>query len=310
MSGDGPHPAPTSTNGAQNRGWLNCGCTANARLVSASAWLALPASLDFHRMLGPQRVREYNRSLALAARGGGSPLPAGRKAWMVAFSGFLLAILLVLFFLIDTFLYRREGVVQPDPKTNSRLRVTGLVNFVLLAVAVGAIVLSGIWKPGVGVAILGTRLELQNLLREATMIAVGLASVTWGVPYAAIAGAAFVIGTLSAIGSPASMTLANDLVPPGLVPSAMTLVWLSVNIGRVAGGALAALTLAILPGGFTLAIAGLVNALVLLIVPGPLSAATMEIVFVSVAASLGVCHVNWPDTGSIAAPAGAPCASE
>jgi hypothetical protein len=36
--------------------------------------------------------------------------------------------------------------------------------------------MSGLWKPGVGVTILGTRLELQNLLREVVMVGVGLAS--------------------------------------------------------------------------------------------------------------------------------------
>ncbi len=89
---------------------------------------------------------------------------------------FALAILLGLFFAMDSWLYRKEGVVPRDPAPDSDLRVTGLVNVALIGVAVAAIIMSGLWKPGVGVTILGTRLELQNLLREVVMVGVGLAS--------------------------------------------------------------------------------------------------------------------------------------
>lgn len=104
-------------------------------------------------------------------------------------------------------------------------------------------------------------LAISLALSGCATVALGVGEVVADVPYIAIAAGALVIGTLSVIGSPASMTLANDLVPAGLVPSAMTLVWLAVNVGRVAGGAIAGLTLARFPGGVTLAIAGLVSAL-------------------------------------------------
>ena len=86
------------------------------------------------------------------------------------------SILLALFFLLDTWLYKKEGVVAPDPTPDSPLRVTGLINFVLILVAIAAIILSGVWKPGWGITILGTKIEIQNLVREAVMIVVGLAS--------------------------------------------------------------------------------------------------------------------------------------
>ena len=91
-------------------------------------------------------------------------------------TAFALGVLLVLFFLIDLYVYRREGIVRPDSTPDDPLRVIGLVNIPLLAIAIGAIVLSGVWKPGVSVTILGTQLELQNLVREATMVIVGLVS--------------------------------------------------------------------------------------------------------------------------------------
>ncbi len=89
---------------------------------------------------------------------------------------FAAIVLLTLFFLIDAWLYKREGCVAPDPTPDSRVFVTGLVNLALIAVAIGAIVMSGAWQPGVSFEVFGTKLELQNLLREAVMIGVTFAS--------------------------------------------------------------------------------------------------------------------------------------
>ena len=90
---------------------------------------------------------------------------------------FTVVVLLALFFALDTYVYRRDGKPQRDPTSDeSGLRVTGLVNLALIGIAVGAIVMSGIWKPGIGPTILGTHLEIQNLLRETVMIVVAVAS--------------------------------------------------------------------------------------------------------------------------------------
>jgi Na+/H+ antiporter NhaD/arsenite permease-like protein len=89
---------------------------------------------------------------------------------------FACVVLLALFFVIDSWLYKKEGVVAPDPTPDSKLSVTGLINLILIGFAVGAVVLSGTWKPGISFEIYGTKLELQNLVREAVMIAVTFAS--------------------------------------------------------------------------------------------------------------------------------------
>jgi len=57
-----------------------------------------------------------------------------------------------------------------------KLRVSGLVNIGLIGIAILAIVASGFWRPGIGFDLLGTRIELQNLIRELIMVFVGLAS--------------------------------------------------------------------------------------------------------------------------------------
>ena len=45
-----------------------------------------------------------------------------------------------------------------------------------MGIAVLGIVASGLWRPGIGFEVLGTRIELQNLIRELIMVFVGLAS--------------------------------------------------------------------------------------------------------------------------------------
>ena len=87
---------------------------------------------------------------------------------------FAVVALLALFLALDSWIARTSPA--PEDSSGHRLRITGLVNLLLIAIAVGAIVTSGAWKPDVSFTLLGTKLELQNLIREAVMIAVGVAS--------------------------------------------------------------------------------------------------------------------------------------
>lgn len=84
-----------------------------------------------------------------------------------------LGLLLALFYIVDLYFFRREEVVASP---GAPLRISGRVNLLLIGVAIGAIIMSAIWRPGLGIDVFGTRIELQNLLREALMIAAGLAS--------------------------------------------------------------------------------------------------------------------------------------
>ncbi|TDR90502.1 sodium:proton antiporter [Enterovirga rhinocerotis] len=98
---------------------------------------------------------------------------------LVAQTAFVAAILLGLFYLIDRRLYAREDRAAPklrDPTPDSRLGLRGGTNLLLLAVLVGVIILSGVWRPGIGFEIGSARLELQNLVRDGTMVLLGLAS--------------------------------------------------------------------------------------------------------------------------------------
>jgi Na+/H+ antiporter NhaD/arsenite permease-like protein len=85
-------------------------------------------------------------------------------------------ILLAIFFLLDSYFYWREECPPPTGTAAVKLRVGGQVNVGLIGIAILAIVASGVWRPGIGFDLLGTRIELQNLIRELIMIFVGLAS--------------------------------------------------------------------------------------------------------------------------------------
>jgi Na+/H+ antiporter NhaD/arsenite permease-like protein len=89
---------------------------------------------------------------------------------------FTVAVLLLMFFLIDSYFYRREERALPAIAETGKLRVSGLVNVALIGVVVLAIGISGVWHPGIGFEVLETRIELQNLIRELIMVLAGLAS--------------------------------------------------------------------------------------------------------------------------------------
>jgi Na+/H+ antiporter NhaD/arsenite permease-like protein len=92
---------------------------------------------------------------------------------------FLCVALLAIFYLLDGYCYRhREDGYPPrmDPTPDSAISLEGKINFALLAAVIGLVLMSGIWKPGVTFDILGTPIELQNLVRDGLLIVVMLVS--------------------------------------------------------------------------------------------------------------------------------------
>lgn len=90
--------------------------------------------------------------------------------------------LLAMFYLLDAWLYRKEGRVKPDPTPDSRVAIKGLPMLGLIAVVVGAILLRGSWSPGISFALAGISFPLQDLVSNAAMLAAGLASLKFANP--------------------------------------------------------------------------------------------------------------------------------
>lgn len=94
---------------------------------------------------------------------------------------FMGGVVLAVFFVLDTILYKREKQLPKpvDPTPESKIRLKGLANLPLLVGVIGAILMSGLWRPGISFTVLGTPLELQNILRD--VIILGLAFVSLAV---------------------------------------------------------------------------------------------------------------------------------
>ena len=90
---------------------------------------------------------------------------------------FLVGTLLIIFFCLDTWFYRREGVMPVDPTPDTRrIGFDGATNFWLLGVVVALVLLSGFWKSGIVFHIGGTDVGLPGLVRDAGLILVTLIS--------------------------------------------------------------------------------------------------------------------------------------
>jgi Na+/H+ antiporter NhaD/arsenite permease-like protein len=90
---------------------------------------------------------------------------------------FLVGTLLVLFYLIDSYWYRKEGVMPQDPTPDTpSLGIDGGINLLPLAAVVVLVLMSGTWKPGISFDVFGTPVELQQLVRDGGLIVVALVS--------------------------------------------------------------------------------------------------------------------------------------
>lgn len=80
--------------------------------------------------------------------------------------------LLLVFYLLDRFIFAQADELKAvDPTPDSPGWLLGKANFLLLIGVMLAVLLSGVWKPGIGWDILGTRLELQDLTRDLILLA-------------------------------------------------------------------------------------------------------------------------------------------
>lgn len=145
------------------------------------------------------RANEYRRSkvhlviffIFLVSNIGGSLTPLGDPPLFLGFLHgvpffwtttalfphmlFISVILIVIFFVIDTFMFKREGGVVPDDGTSEPIRVDGLFNLIFLFGIVAAVLMSGTFKWG-EVNVLGVHVYWQNIARDVLIVVMGLLS--------------------------------------------------------------------------------------------------------------------------------------
>ncbi len=130
--------------------------------------------------------------------------------------------LLGFFFLLDSRHYRKEE--KPKTSETVRLRVEGLHNLLFLGGIVGAVLMSGLWRPG-ALPILGVEAQIQNLVRDGILVSMGLGSLittkrqirvdnefTWG-PIKEVA--ILFAGIFTTIVPPIAILLAGEKGPLG-----------------------------------------------------------------------------------------------
>ncbi|MDY0162720.1 sodium:proton antiporter [Desulfobotulus sp.] len=87
----------------------------------------------------------------------------------------LSAILLTLFFILDSVLFAKEG--KPMPKGEAagkgeKFGIEGTVNLLLLLGVVGSVLLSGMWNPHISVTLYHVPIELQNIARDVLLLVI------------------------------------------------------------------------------------------------------------------------------------------
>ncbi len=90
--------------------------------------------------------------------------------WEMLLAG---GIVLAVFFALDTYLHTLEGGLPKikDPTPDKKVRLRGLANIPLLVGVIVAILISGVWRPGVAFTVAGVSVEWQNLLRDIAILA-------------------------------------------------------------------------------------------------------------------------------------------
>jgi Na+/H+ antiporter NhaD/arsenite permease-like protein len=84
------------------------------------------------------------------------------------------SILLVAFYLLDSYLFKldTEYPPKPDPTPDSRIRIKGMLNVALLFAILGAVIMSGVWNPGIIYTINGIEIALQNAVRDVLLLCI------------------------------------------------------------------------------------------------------------------------------------------
>jgi Na+/H+ antiporter NhaD/arsenite permease-like protein len=86
---------------------------------------------------------------------------------------FLIGSLLAIFYVIDSWHYKREGVTRVDPTPDTPgFGLDGAINFLPLLCVMALVLMSGTWKPGISFNVYGTEVALPSLLRDVALVGV------------------------------------------------------------------------------------------------------------------------------------------
>ena len=90
---------------------------------------------------------------------------------------FLVISLLVIFYLIDTYYFKKEGVLRVDSTPDTgRVGFDGAINFWLLGAVASLVLMSGVWKSPIAFDVAGTVVGLPGIVRDVGLVIVTFVS--------------------------------------------------------------------------------------------------------------------------------------
>lgn len=89
-------------------------------------------------------------------------------------------LLLAAFYGLDTWHYRNDARPR-RPSVAEPVGLRGVINILFIVLIIASILISATWKPGVSFDIVGTTVELQNLVRDLSLLAIAALSL-WTTP--------------------------------------------------------------------------------------------------------------------------------
>jgi Na+/H+ antiporter NhaD/arsenite permease-like protein len=91
---------------------------------------------------------------------------------------FVAGLVFTIFLAVDLWYYRKDRLVTTvgEAAPRQRLGLSGSVNLLLIAGIIGLILVSGTWRPGIGFNVYGTRLELQDIVRDVGLLLIAFVS--------------------------------------------------------------------------------------------------------------------------------------
>lgn len=87
---------------------------------------------------------------------------------------FMAISLLIIFFIFDTYLYKKENIKTVE--TEIKIGIEGSFNLLLLLGVIGSVLLSGFWKPHIEFEVFHVHVELQNVVRDILLLSLAFAS--------------------------------------------------------------------------------------------------------------------------------------
>ncbi len=173
---------------------VNTGLLAFGTIIASWIGTTGAAMLLIRPLLRANKHRKYQVHQVvffnfLVANIGGSLTPLGDPPLFLGFlkgvsffwttvhlfvkTAFISVLLLAIYFVIDTVLFKKEGSPIPASSANAeKLGLDGKINLLFVACIVGLVLLSGSWNPGVTFHVYGIPVELQNVVRDLCLLGV------------------------------------------------------------------------------------------------------------------------------------------